>query len=308
MRVANAADAGNRLVVMDVREHEIRAPKGRILEVLEAGDLTGPAIVVHHGTPSAAGLFDPWVADAAGRGVRLISFSRAGYGRSARAPGRDVAHVAGDVVAIADALGVDRFATWGASGGGPHALATAALLPDRVVAAATLASIAPENAEGLDFLAGMGQDNVTEFTAALAGPDTLLPYLHQQASELVTGDPDALAAAMRTLLPPVDRAAFTDSFGDHLAGKIRKALSGGVYGWLDDDLAFCRPWGFDFDAIAVPLQLWQGAHDLMVPYAHGQWLATHLPNVDAHLSDSDGHLTLTVNRIPEVHAWLVGHF
>ncbi|MEO8291337.1 MAG: alpha/beta fold hydrolase, partial [Gaiellaceae bacterium] len=146
-------------------EHRLPSD-GRILCVVEEGDPGGPAILCHHGTPGSRLLWRGLVEDAGTRGIRLLGYDRPGYGGSDPHPGRRAADAAGDVAAIADGLGIERLAVHGGSGGGPHALACAALLPDRVVAAASLAGVAPFEAEGLDWLDGMGQDNLDEFAAA----------------------------------------------------------------------------------------------------------------------------------------------
>src|SRR5919109_1263991 len=158
-----------------MREHRIESPDDRVLAAVEGGDPNGPAVVVHNGTPMSRLLYAPHVADAKARGLRLIGYDRPGYGGSTPQPGRVVADAAADVAAIADALGIDRFGTWGISGGGPHALACAALLPDRVVAAASLAGVAPYDAKDLDWLAGMGEANVQEFALTLQGRGKLEP-------------------------------------------------------------------------------------------------------------------------------------
>ena len=281
---------------------------GRNLEVVEAGKKHWPAIIVHNGTPSGAGLIREHVADAVARELRIISYGRPGYGQSTRHPGRSVASAAEDTAKLADALGIERFATWGISGGGPHALACAALLGDRVVAAASLAGVAPYDATGLNFLAGMGEDNVTEFGAAIQGATALSAYLEPQVPALLGQDPEVMAEHMSTLLSGPDREVFTGSFGEQLAQIMQDSLRTGFFGWLDDDLAFVKSWGFNPSAIKVPVQIWQGEQDLMVPFSHGQWLAQAIPQADVHLSANDGHLTVWVNRVPEVHAWLSSHF
>ena len=291
-----------------MRMHEIAGPGGRTLKVLEDGDPDGAPVIKHHGTPGSRLANPKWVADAADRGIRLIGYDRAGYGGSDRDPGRDVAAVAADTAAIADALGIERFATWGGSGGGPHALACAALLGDRVVAAATVAGAAPSDAGDLDFKAGMGEDNVQEFNAAVDGEAVLRPLLEEMANAMVGVTPEALAEQMRTILSPPDAAVVTGELGEFLLESIQVGLSGGVDGWADDDLAFVKPWGFDPATIAVPVQVWQGEQDLMVPLAHGEWLARHVPGADRRISPQDGHLTITELRMGEIHAWLLAHF
>jgi pimeloyl-ACP methyl ester carboxylesterase len=282
----------------------IDLPDGRALAVVEAGDPAGAPVVVHHGTPGSGDLYRLTVEDAQARGIRLIGYDRAGYGDSDRHAGRSVADVAADIAALADALGIGRFATWGASGGGPHTLACAALLGDRVAAAATFAAAAPYGEPDLDFMAGMGEDNVKEFGAALEGADAVRPFLEEFAAGVAGITPEQLADEMRTLLSPPDAAALTGELAEFLYDSFRTATKHGVDGWLDDDLAFVRPWGFDVGSIAVPVQLWQGGQDLMVPRAHGEWLAGRVPGVEVHIVPEDGHLTVVEHNIGEVHAWL----
>lgn len=290
-----------------IREHRVPV-NGRTLAVLESGDESGRAVVAIHGTPGS-GL--PWrglVEDAEARGIRLLAYDRPGYGGSDRHPGRTVADAAGDVAAIADALGIDRFAVEGGSGGGPHTLACAALLADRVVAAASLAGVAPYPAEGLDWLDGMGQDNLDEFAATLAGRETLERYLRTQADALLGAEPDAIADSLRSLLSPPDAAVLTGEFAEYLAEATQRAIGERLDGWIDDDFVFVNPWGFELDEIRVPVQLLHGAQDRFVPIAHGEWLAERIARVDAHLSAEDGHLTIQLGRIGDVHAWLLEHF
>jgi pimeloyl-ACP methyl ester carboxylesterase len=293
---------------MAQREHTVEAPGGRTLRVLEDGDPGGVPVIAHHGTPGSRLLYRRWVEDATERGIRLIAYDRPGYGGSDRRPGRSVADVAADVEAIADALGLDRILTQGRSGGGPHALACAALLGDRVAAAATLASVAPYDAEGLDFLAGMGEDNVEEIGAAIEGAEALGPLLEEFAPRLLEADPDELVEGLKSLLSPPDVAVVDGGLAEELIAVTSEGIRTTRGGWLDDDLAFLKPWGFELDSISVPLQVWQGRQDLMVPLAHGEWLARHLPGADVRLSDDDGHLSIEHLRIGELHAWLVERY
>jgi pimeloyl-ACP methyl ester carboxylesterase len=273
------------------RWHTIEAG-GRRLRVLEDGDPDGAMVLLHHGTPGAGRIHPPWAADAAERGLRLVTYDRPGYGESERDPGRSIASAAADAVAIADALGAERFATWGTSGGGPHALACAALLAGRVVAAATLASPAPR-VDGVDFLGGMGSDNVREFEAAFAGEAALRELL--ATAEVVE---------LESLFSPVDMAVMGGPVGAFLISSIEEGTKPGLDGWVDDDLAFVAPWGFDPGDISVPVQVWQGRQDWMVPYAHGVWLSRRLPRVDVRFSPDDGHVTLLERRVADVHAFL----
>lgn len=290
------------------RRYTVTLSDGRNLEVVEAGEEHWPAIIVHNGTPSGAGLIQEHVEDAIERRLRLISYGRPGYGCSTRHPGRSVASAAQDTAQLADALGIKRFGTWGISGGGPHALACAALLGQRVVAAASLAGVAPSDAEGLEFLAGMGEDNVAEFTAAMQGETALSAYLEPQVPAMLGQEPRVVAEHMSTLLSAPDRKVFTGAFGEQIAQIMQDALKNGIFGWLDDDLAFSKSWGFHPSSIQVPVQIWQGEHDLMVPFSHGEWLAKAVPQAEVHLSAEDGHLTIWMNRVAQVHAWLESHF
>jgi pimeloyl-ACP methyl ester carboxylesterase len=241
---------------------------------------------------------------AARNGLRLVTYSRAGYGASTRNPGRSVADVVGDMAQVLDHLGVDRCVTAGQSGGGPHSLAMAALLPDRTAGALSIAGVAPYESDGLDFLAGMGEQNVDEFGAALEGEDALRANLEMQAPMLRGADGPGVIEALATLLPDVDRALLTEAYGDWMAGNMAEGIRPGIDGWVDDDLAFTRPWGFDLASITVPTMLWQGSEDLMVPFAHGVWLADHVNGVTPHLLDGEGHLSIGVGAQDEMFAEL----
>ena len=179
-------------------EHRV-AVDGRVLCALEAGSPDGHAVFTLHGTPGSRLFWHEVVEDAERQGIRLIAYDRPGYGRSDRAPGRAVVDAADDVAAIADALGIDRYAVYGGSGGGPHALANA-VRPERVVAVAALASVAPWDSEGLDWLDGMGQDNLDEFAATRGGEETLRAYLEEQRAAMLTGSPEAIADTVESLL------------------------------------------------------------------------------------------------------------
>jgi pimeloyl-ACP methyl ester carboxylesterase len=286
---------------------DVRAPEGRTLRVHEGGDPHGVAIVVHHGTPSGGLLYPPHVEDAAGRGIRLVGYDRPGYGGSTPHPGRSVADAGADVEALVDALAIERFATYGASGGGPHALACGALLPDRCVAVATIASVGPYDADGLVWLEGMGEGNQREIAAALEGGETFEQFLVEEVESLGGVTADGLAQAMAPHLSAVDAAVLTGDLAAYFVSSFQDATRNGIAGWRDDDYAFLRPWGFELGDIRVPVLLRQGRQDLMVPFAHGAWLAERVPGVEAELSEEHGHLTLHAG-VPEVHAWLVEHF
>lgn len=278
---------------------QIAGPRGN-LEVEITGPDRGETLIFHMGTPSAASMYSPLVALGAQRGLRHVLYLRPGYGESERCAGRTVADCAADVAAVADALGVERFYTAGRSGGGPHALATAALLPDRVIAAATIAGCAPRDAEGLDWLAGMAQENLDELAAAEAGERELLAFIEPFRTKLISADAADLHAEFGDLLSDVDRSVMTGEFAEYEAESMRAGLSHGVWGWFDDDIELISNWGFDLSDISCPVTIWQGAQDRMVPLAHGEWLASHIPGARANLLVDHGHLSLALDHYGEL--------
>jgi pimeloyl-ACP methyl ester carboxylesterase len=277
----------------------IRTGDGRDLEVLRSGRSDAFPLVYHSGSPTAAHEHPAMQQAAGSQGWQVVTFSRPGYAGSTPAEGRSVADVAADVTAVLDQLGLDRFVTLGWSGGGPHALATAALLPDRCLAAATLAGVAPYDADGLDWFDGMGPENLEEFGAAVESREALETFLHPVAAGLAAVTGEQVAAELGGLIDEVDESALTGDFADVVADAFRRAVSAGIAGWRDDDLAFVRPWGFDLADLRVPVSVWQGAHDRMVPFAHGTWLAAHMPGARVHLYDDEGHLSL-VAQLPRI--------
>jgi pimeloyl-ACP methyl ester carboxylesterase len=213
--------------------------------------------------------------------------------------------VAADVAAVLDHLGIDEYVTAGWSGGGPHALACAALHPDRCRAAATLAGVAPQGVPGLDFLDGMGPENVAEFGAALQGEQVLRSWMEEnvEAFRRVTGTD--LIEAFGGLVPDIDKEVLRGGYANHMAAEIRRALASGFDGWVDDDLAFVRPWGFELSAISVPVTVWQGDLDLMVPASHGAWLVESLPAARPRTPAGHGHISLVTQHRAEILDWLL---
>jgi pimeloyl-ACP methyl ester carboxylesterase len=261
-------------------ERDVVLPGGRALHVYEAGadDPDAGVVFWHHGTPNTGAPPAPLIPAARARGLRWVSYDRPGYGGSSPHPGRDVAAAAADVAAIADALGVARFAVMGHSGGATHALACAALLGDRVTAAACGSGLAPRAAEGLDWHAGMGAAAVAEHHAAEAGRAALAAHL--AAADF---DPE--------LFTPADHAALAGPWG-WLATVAQQALAGGPDGQIDDGLAYVAPWGFDPAAVRVPVLILHGAEDRMVPAAHGAWLAARVPGAEWWRREGEGHVSV----------------
>ena len=280
---------------MAVADH-VRLPDGRRLDLRVSGPAGGFPLVFHHGTPGAAPPRRALERAVHARGLRLVTTSRPGYGDSSPQPGRSVVDVVADTAAVLAAIGADRCLVAGRSGGGPHALACGARL-GATTAVLVIAGVAPYGTEGLDWLAGMGEDNVAEFSAALQGEDRLRPYLLHEREQLKDATVAGIVASLETLLPDVDRAVLTSEFGEDLVASFREAVRPGVEGWLEDDIAFTRSWGFELAEISVPTMIWQGSADLMVPFSHGQWLASQLPGASVHLEEGEGHLSIGIGAL-----------
>jgi pimeloyl-ACP methyl ester carboxylesterase len=280
----------------------IPTPDGRTLAVEDAGDRDGRPVMGHMGTPGGRRLYGSrTLADAERRGLRLITYDRPGYGGSTPEPGRSMADCAGDVQVICEALGIDSLPMWGISGGGPHVLACAALLPDLVPAAASLASPAPYDAEGLDWLAGFSQEAIDEVRLTLEDRAGARAYFEEEREKIVAASPAQVALYMQTFMPGVDLALATDE-----AVSMQLALAPGIEGSWDDCVAQLTPWGFDVARISVPVLLLHGAQDRAVPFSHGQWLASRIPGVETWFFDDEGH-AVRESHIEDVHAWLVDH-
>ena len=281
---------------------------GRTITVREGGDPAGVPVLIHNGTPASSLLYGPHLEDAAERGIRLFSYDRPGYGASTRLPGRRIADCAADVAAVCDALGVGRLCVWGISGGGPHALATAALLPNRVAAVASIASIAPLDAEGLDFTAGMGELNAHGFEMIQRGEESHRAQHELEVASLRDVTPEGLIEAWRTVLGPADLELLSTELAAFGIESMYAGFTQGTDGWFDDDLVFVNPWGFDLASIRVPALVVHGEQDRFVPFSHGVWLAEHVPGAEAWLTAEDGHLTLGFGAIGAVHEWLLARF
>jgi pimeloyl-ACP methyl ester carboxylesterase len=287
-------------------EHRVQTADGRVLAVAEWGDRDGLPLIEIHGTPGGRISYRTDPSIDARYGLRRITFDRPGYGESTRLSGRAVADVVPDVVAIADALGVDRFAVMGGSGGGPHALACAALLPERVIRCLIAVSPAPVDAEGLVWLDGQTQGNVAEFTAALEGDAAIRSIAERERAttleRLAAGQADIFSDSYE--LSPVDRRVLAKHIAQ-AAESLSHALAHGVDGWVDDDIAFTRPWGFDIGRIDAALYITYGRLDTLVPAAHGDWLAAHLPQATVVVRDDAGHLAEDA-EVEQQYAWLAG--
>lgn len=296
----------------DARETTVTTAHGHVLGVAEYGPTDGHPIISIHGTPgSRYGGPPPDKPDLYHRlGVRVIGFDRPGYGLSTRRPGRAVADAADDVAAIADALGLTQFAVTGGSGGGPHCLAVASLLAERVTRVACVVGVAPLGGTGLpqdQWLAGMTQGNVDEFTWSMAGEAVLRPELERLAAgdlERVLADPTNPLGETYEMSEADREIMARPQYALRMQRLIQEAYRAGIDGWLDDDLVFVKDWGFDVSSLSVPAMVWYGTDDTLVPPAHGVWLASHVPGALV-VTMAGGHLEL-VNRAEELLTWLMG--
>jgi pimeloyl-ACP methyl ester carboxylesterase len=288
--------------------NQVVLPDNRTLQITEAGDSRGRPVFVLHTCPGSKLLYGKHVADAARRGIRLISYDRAGYGGSTARPGRVVVDEASDVRAIADSLGIDRFALWGHSKGGSYALACAATLSDRVVAVASLGAVAPYPSEGLDWFQGVSDAAVAGFRLLTQDPEAWRRKLGEEVKEMQQIGEEALYQDLLRSSSDPDRTVLTRDLLTFARAQMQDGLSQGAQGFIDDSLSDIRPWGFELGSIRVPVQLWHGEEDRIVPLGHAKWLAAHLPRAEIHLEPAEGHISLFARRIPEVQEWLVSHF
>lgn len=273
-----------------MNETDLSLPGGRTLHVYDTGGPARLTVLWHHGTPNLGTPPRPLLPLAEQLGLRWISYDRPGYGSSTSAPGRTVGDAAVWAAAVADALGIDRFAVMGHSGGSSHALATAARLADRVVAVASLAAVAPFGAEG--WFDGMAAAGKASLEAAAAGRAAKEQY-------------EATAEFDPAVFTEADFAALK---GDQswLDDVVRGALEHGNGGLVDDDLAYVAPWDADPAAITAPVLLLHGEDDRMIPAAHSTWLARRCPGAELRTTPGDGHLSV-LRHAADALAWLAGH-
>ncbi|MGZ4243730.1 MAG: alpha/beta fold hydrolase [Solirubrobacteraceae bacterium] len=285
------------------------AADGRTLAFCQWGDPDGAPVFSLHGTPGSRLSRHPDEEVYRRAGVRAITYDRAGYGLSTRLPGRSIAHAAADVATIADALGIDRFAVTGGSGGAPHALACGALLPGRVIRCASVVGPAPYGPGGLgrdDWLRGMVEGNVREFEWSLAGEDALRPKLEQETREMLANlgkdQENPLGEAYEVSQSDLEMLT-RGGVREMLDSSFREGCEQSIDGFVDDDLSITMPWGFDVAAITVPVAVWYGLQDTLVPAPHGEWLARTIPDPQVVILDG-GHFAI-YDRLDELLAWLM---
>jgi pimeloyl-ACP methyl ester carboxylesterase len=281
------------------------AADGRRLAVDLAGDPLGEPVFHLHGTPGSRLQPRPSDRELEHLGVRLITFDRPGYGGSDRRKSRTVADVAQDVAAIADQLNLEKFAVLGRSGGGPHALACAALLPRRVTRAAALVSLAPRDAQDLDWPKGMDPENVAAFGLAASSPEALSASLSQKA-ECIRQNPKSFIDTLMEEMPEADsRIMANEGVRSMFEQNFREAFRHSAEGWADDVRAFCSPWGFDVSDIIVPVYLWHGRRDKFSPPSHTEWLASQIPGAMVAFAPDRSHFG-AIEMVPSVLSWLSG--
>jgi pimeloyl-ACP methyl ester carboxylesterase len=292
-----------------MRTGTVRTANGGELCYLDRGSPEGIPIFWLHGTPGSR--LSQAVTEQALTAipVRVITYDRPGYGLSPRRQGRQVVDSVSDVVSIADHLGIDAFMVSGRSGGAPHALAVAAARPQRVTGVRSVSGFAPYPSAGLDWFAAMDPSNIREFRCALQGEDALAAHITVSAREMLarvkTDAADFLAAFD---LADADHSATNIPLvKEVLTQAIPEALRAGTAGWIDDDLAVIRPWGFDVREISVPVELQYGLRDVVVPPAHSQWLAEHIPQA-VRLPDPDaGHISTPDQELAMLRHMIEGH-
>jgi pimeloyl-ACP methyl ester carboxylesterase len=282
-------------------------PDGRTLAFAQWGDPSGSPIFGLHGTPGCRLTRHYDEAKIAATGARLITYDRPGYGASDRHRGRIVADCVADVAAIADELGIDRFAVTGGSGGGPHSLAVAAALPDRVTRAACVVGVAPFEVLGDSWFDGMDPENIKEFGWALEGEQRLQPELSAEAARVIARQAEDPANTLGNFdLPDSDREIMArPQVAAVMAEWLAECVRTGVWGWVDDDIAFTVPWGFDVATIRVPTAIWWGANDVLVPPQHGEWLAAAVPGALTRVDASAGHQGDPDTFIEILYGWLL---
>ncbi len=275
-------------------KHNLLLSDGRNIEVISAGVPSENAVFFHHGTPGACSTWDNWLPVVADLGGFAISYSRAGYGNSARNKGRSVIDNSQDTQAILQHFNVKNSVSIGWSGGGPHCLADTTL--SQSIAAISIAGVGAYGMNDLDFLAGMGEENHIEFGAALAGEHAIEKWMQENVEGTANVTGSQLIEALGGLIGDADKRSLTPEVAEAVAFSFRHAVQVNYYGWMDDDLAFVQPWGFDLASISKPVELWQGDEDFMVPHAHGKWLASKIPTAKLIFEPGEGHISLGINK------------
>lgn len=263
-------------------------PDGRTYGYEQWGAPAGLPLFSIHGTPGGRLSRYPDVSLWERLGLRVITVDRPGYGLSTPLPGRAVSHIAADVAAVADHLGIGRFAVHGGSGGGPHALAIAALLADRVLACAAVCSGAPLEPDEIAAMLEINQVSYRIMTEqGRAGlTEFLAPWRERLLADPVAGLHAAMADAPEQdhdwLARPDVQQVHADSLTD--------ALTPGTEGWVDDCMSMdAEPWGFDPASIGCPTQFWHSDDDANCPLSATRRLASVVPDARLTIWSGQGH-------------------
>ena len=266
----------------------IKLTDGRNLDYISNEVDSKAAILFHHGTPGECSGWQKWFSEI--QGVKAIAASRPGYGLSDRRKGRTVASDIDNGSQILDHFGIESFVSIGWSGGGPHAINMTR--DSRCKGAITLAGVGEWGNADLDFLEGMGPENHEEFGAAVAGESVIEKWMQTNVPAFANVQGSDLIESFGGLIGEADKKALTPEVADVDAASFRRALSVSYNGWLDDDLAFVQPFGFDLAKVTKPVLVWQGDDDFMVPKAHSEWLAKHIPTAALNFVPGHGHISL----------------
>jgi pimeloyl-ACP methyl ester carboxylesterase len=284
---------------------DLKLADGRNLNLLVGDGDKRPAVIFHHGTPSCALIWKHWIERLEKAGIKAVAYSRAGYSTSDRKIGRNVVAVNSDIAEVLDHLSIDSFISVGWSGGGPHALASS--LDPRCKSVVVLAGVGMHGQADLDFLAGMGEENLDEFGVALEGEAKLIEWMNANGTAYKTITGEELRNSDGSLFSKSDIVAMQQiGFSDDLAENFRTSLQKGFWGWIDDDLAFTKGWGFSLDQVKIPVAIFQGDEDLMVPGAHGRWLNSKIRQSTLRLIEGEGHLAFFSSAQDEIFNFLSG--
>jgi pimeloyl-ACP methyl ester carboxylesterase len=268
---------------------QFKLKDGRELEILDNGINSESAIIFHHGTPGHANMWSGWLESAAAVGIRAIAY---------RNPGRSVVSINNDIAQLLDGKNITKFVSIGWSGGGPHCIANT--FEPRNVGAISLAGVGAFGVDDLDFLEGMGPENHDEFGAALKGEAVIDQWMNDNAVAMKSVSGNDIREAFGGLIGDADKAVLEGDEADAMAASMRSALAVSFDGWIDDDLVFVKPWGFDLAEITKPVFLWQGDDDFMVPHAHSYWLEKHIPTAKLSFKPGEGHISLGIKYRAEI--------
>ena len=286
----------------------VAAADGRTLTIAQRGDPDGFPVFLLYGTLGSRFVGQADESVYANVGARVITYDRPGYGGSDRFRGRRVLDSVADVSAIADNLGIERFAVTGGSWGGAHSLAVAARLPERVTRAACAAGVAPFDMPGFDWFAGMDAVNIEEIGWAREGEDVLAREIERVAASMlkrVADDSSKLVSESEVEFSEADRAVMARRERHEMIRRmLTEAFRSGVWGYVDDTLCLIQPWGFDVTEIRVPTRVLYGLTDVLVPRQHGEWLGQNVPNAEVVIDEQGGHFA-DPNLVAERFGWLV---